>query len=127
MAVESGEVDERNHVRPTNNPAMLVERNHAFSIGLVGHLSVGGRCCEGHDDSYGGKQAARHRLPTDDVLALLNVRFLIGHTVSIPLPQSMSLWPLMSTIRSRTATWTRTRLSPIQSGIRATVRADSEL
>ena len=36
MAVESGEVDERKQVGPMNDPAVLVERNHALTIGLVG-------------------------------------------------------------------------------------------
>jgi hypothetical protein len=36
MAVQSGEVNERKHVCPMSDPAMLVERNHALTIGLVG-------------------------------------------------------------------------------------------
>jgi hypothetical protein len=36
MSVESGEVDERKQVGPLNDPATLVERNHAVTIGRVG-------------------------------------------------------------------------------------------
>jgi hypothetical protein len=60
MAVESGEVDERKQVGPMNDPAMLVERNHTLTIGLVGRLSVGRRRRKDHHDSYGGDQASRH-------------------------------------------------------------------
>ena len=36
MAVEFGEVDKRKQVGPMNDPAMLVERDPALTIGLVG-------------------------------------------------------------------------------------------